>query len=508
MTRRSLSSTALLRPGRAALAAVALGALAPARAEVRLPRHFGDHMVLQRDRAVPVWGWAEPGERVIVRYGDLERRAVARRSGAWRVELPPLAGGGSAELVVRGTNEIVLADVAVGEVWLCAGETAAALGMALTADAEEALASADLPDLRLFHVWRDEPAVEGRGGDPTGQWLPASRTALVTEQPGTLGGFSAAGYFLGRELTRALEVPVGIVACSWPDSKIEAWSPPAGWVGTPGLEELRDRVRAAAASYRRLLRRGREASRAWERAMHAASFGVDPGQQPGALYETLVAPLSALPLRGVLWLQGESNRDDGILYAAKLRALVESWRAAWGDPELAFVWLELLPSRAPGTERLPSFREAQAACLGLASTGMVVLSDRVAPDDAHGRDERELGRRAALWALGACYGRSDVVGSGPRYRSMEIDAGTVLLSFDHVGGGLVSRDGGALTCFQIAGADHRFVPASAVIAGERVAVFSAEVPEPLFVRFAWHRAARPNLANADGLPAAAFRTGL
>ena len=227
---------------------------------------------------------------------------------------------------------------------------------------------------------------------------------------------------------------------------------------------------------------------------------------PTALYNGMISPLIPFSLRGVIWYQGESNRDRPAQYGRLFPAMIEQWRGDWGRGDFPFYFVQIAPFRyRDDAGQVAELREAQLMTLDTANTGMVVTTDIGNPTDIHPRNKQEVGRRLALWALAGTYGRAEVVPSGPIYRSMTIEGDSIRVSFDHVGGGLVGR-GETLTHFQIAGRNRQFHDARAVVDGETVVVSSQDVPDPVAVRFGWEAAPEPNLFNAAALPASPFRT--
>jgi sialate O-acetylesterase len=302
-------------------------------------------------------------------------------------------------------------------------------------------------------------------------------------------GFSAAAYFFGREVQGKLGIPVGLIHTSVGGTRIELWTPPDAYQGIAGLED----VAKAAAGDR--------------------NFG---GIRIGGLYDPMVKPLAPFGLRGFLWYQGESNlmADDNLIYAEKMRALVTGWRAAWRLPEAPFYYVQLAPHlyssrKIPNpfsVEALPLFWEAQTKALSIPHTGMAVITDTAAnPADIHPTNKKDVGLRLACLALARTYGRKEVADSGPVMKEFIIKGRNVGLKFEHADG-LKSRDGQPLTEFTIAGADRVFHPAEARISNGNVVVSSNKVDKPVAVRLGWHERANPNLVNAAGLPARAFRT--
>lgn len=460
------------------LLALALLAL-PASAEVRLPAILSDHMVLQRAAKVPVWGWAAPNEAVSVRFGNQARSVQAGPDGRWRVDLD-LAKVAQAPgtLVVRGdSNEILVNDVLVGEVWLASGQSnmekplGEKKGQRPTFGSDETIAAADQPDIRLFKVAKTK--AERPAQDVTGAWVRTTPATIVSSQ------FSAAAYHFGLKLKQELGAPVGLIDATWGGTRIESWTPPDLVAPVTLPPEVKDK--------------------------------------PATLYNGMIAGLAPFALKGALWYQGESNvmrTDDGPAYTPKMEALIRGWRRDFGV-DLPFYYVQLAPHlysvvRAEqvfhGPESLPRLREAQADALRMPNTAMIVTTD-LADDlrDIHPRDKQTVGLRLANVALAQTYGRHGIEAFGPTYRAVRFAGGRAILGFDHAQG-LAARDGKPLTWFEIAGGDGRYHPATARIEGGNVVVSSPEVSEPASVRFAWHEAATPNLVNRAGLPAVPFRS--
>jgi len=464
----------------------------PADAEVTLPRIIDSNMVLQRGQSVPIWGWATPGERVTVQFGSQNRSVKTDRSGRWEVRLPSLkASAVPAEMVVAGGNRIVLTNILVGEVWLCSGQSnmekpiGTQSGQKPVPNYQQELAASDFPQIRLFKVEKRMAAGPAKDVNSKGWFLCNSNSHETLK-------FSAAAYFFGRKIHQELGVPIGLIESAWGGTRIEPWTPPAGFAA---VRALRDKIDLPAPG------------------------ATVSNRTPTALYNAMIAPLVPFALRGALWYQGESNLmdvPDGPIYADKMRALIEGWRKAWGMGNFPFYYVQLAPytyysdratPRVDRPERLPEMWETQAAALKLPKTGMIVITDLVQDvQDIHPVNKQDVGARLARLALAKDYGRKDVVWSGPMYRKAKFEKGRAIISFDHVDGGLVSKDGQPLDWFTIAGSDGVFVPAKAVIEGGTVLVSSPDVPEPKAVRFAWHEKAMPNLFNAAGLPAGPFRT--
>ena len=495
-----------------------LGLLAPrASAEVRLPAIFGTNMVLQRDMPVPVWGWASPGEEIKVSVAGQSKSVTTPESGKWMLRLDPLTTGGPLTMTVTGKNTLKLDNVLVGEVWLCSGQSNMVMQMTRINHADKEIAAARYPRIRLISVPR-HTSQEPRE-DFEGHWVECT--------PATVKDFSAAGYFFGRTLYQQLDVPIGLVNSSCGSSSCETWMERSVLQRIPQckplLEEWDEIARTydyekAWAAYEKELATWNEAAAAAKAAgktppekPERAWDWLHGTERPANLYNSMVAPLIPLAIRGVIWYQGENNERRGYQYRSMFPALIESWRKNWHEGDFPFYFVQLPNIRRrtvePGESYWAELRKAQAMALKLPNTGMAVTIDVGGvgePDEMHPMDKQDVGKRLALWALAKNYGK-DVVYSGPLYRSMRKDGDKIVLSFADVDGGLVAK-GGKLVGFAVAGADRKFASADARIEGATVVVSSPKVPDPVAVRYAWAENPPCNLYNRGGLPASPFRT--
>jgi sialate O-acetylesterase len=422
-------------------------------------------MVLQRDRPLPIWGWAEPDEEVAVKFDDASASAKADAQGNWKVVLPAVKADGKAHtMTISGKNKIELDDILIGDVWIGSGQSNMEFGLASSTGGKQAIAAADCPQIRLLHVERvksSQPAkdivVAGGARPKKGQPVPPAPTgpAWKLSTPQTVPGFSAVLYYFGQRLHKDLDMPIGLIDSSWGGSPIEQW--------------------------------------------------IVEGSNGGGMYNGMIAPLEPFAIRGVIWYQGEANVGIGLQYAGKMKSLIEGWRSVWAS-DFPFYFVQIAPYSGYKAS-LPSLWEAQVASLKIPGTGMAVTTDLVADmKNIHPQNKFDVGNRLALWALSKEYGKKEIVYSGPLYKSMKVEDGKIRLSFAQVGGGLKARDGKPLSEFEIAGADGKFVPAEAKIDGETVVVEAKEVATPTQVRFGWRNVANPNLVNAEGLPASPFQT--
>jgi sialate O-acetylesterase len=480
-------------------------------ADVQLPHIFGDHMVLQREKPVHVWGWAEPGEKVTVTIGKEHAEATADQHRNWKVELPAVSEKGPLDVTVAGKNTIVLHDVLVGEVWICSGQSNMQWPVSASSHGRKEIEDANHPNVRLFTVPM-RPAGEP-ADDVSASWT------LCT--PKTIPNFTAVGYFFGRYLHEQLEVPVGLINSSWGGTRIEPWTPPVGFQEVSALASILAGIEKAKAEYAKVAADALPRYAEWlavaekAKANHGSIPAPPPWPvsplanniAPTGLYNGMVHPLVPFAIRGAIWYQGESNNGEGMLYYEKMKALIGGWRSVWHEGDFPFLYVQLAPFRygTANPTNLARIWEAQTAALSIPDTGMAVVNDIGSTTDIHPKDKQDVGKRLALWALAKAYGKQ-IVYSGPLYKSMTVDGSKIRVKFEHVGGGLVARNNKPLDWFQIAGDDKKFVDAEAIIDGDSVVVSSPKVEKPVAVRFAFDQIADPNLQNVEGLPASAFRT--
>ena len=478
------------------LKGAARGTIGPVR-HLRLPAVFSDNMVLQRGMPAAIWGRARPGERVTVALRGRRKTADAGADGAWSVGLeamdasPASAGAGEELTVTAGDESIRLKDVLVGEVWLGAGQSNMNFPVHRAGQAEQEIAAADHPRLRLSSDTLSIPGMLEYQTPGGGRWVKCA--------PATVKEFSALMYFCGRELQRRLDVPVGLICRAVGGSRTCPWAPA-------------EALRADSAI----------------RPTGEMPAGADA---PGNHYAERIAPVVPYGLRGILWDQGESGTGiPGVGHYPVMSVLVAAWRRAWHRPDMPFVFVQKpsgggwtwkpgltdehgkavpRPALPPTPRQIPDEwggykREEYQRLMGIGHAGMVVAMDL--EGGTHPHDKQSYGRRMADVALGLACGEQ-TVWCGPVYDRMKIEGAEVRIFFRHVGGGLVARSADGPQGFMVSGRDRRFHWAEARIDGEAVVVRSDAVPEPAAVRYAW--ALQPewaNLFNKQGLPALTFRT--
>lgn len=496
---------------------------ASAFADVRLPAFFSDHAVLQRDKPLPVWGWAAPGEQVSVALGAQKGAATAGADGRWIVRLAaqPMSKA-PLTLTVVGKNKMEIKDVLLGDVWLCSGQSNMTMPMSAFSKIPEYpddLRAAEQPLIRQFGP-KDVSAIEAQS-DIEGAWVVSSAKSV--------GSFSAVGYHFARALHAQTGVPIGILRAAKGSTVIEMWLSQETILKDAGIKPLGDKLRAALTAWEQDKKHAVAAGKKPE----AADFPPHPLSEAGALrprfatrYNSMIAPFAGMALRGIVWYQAETNSLNPQLiaaYPAAQHALVDSWRKLFGDESLPFLYVQLPNyrdvSNDPGVvENWALMRESQTKCLEIPNTHMAVTIDIGQAGDIHPFNKYDVGERLAALAMHHIYGKKEVVPGGPMFKAMTVKDGKATIEFTGLGGGLmvglkekrgpaVAQPNGKLQRFAVAGADKKWVWADAVIEGETVVVSSPQVPVPVAVRYAFlSNPEGANLYNRAGFPAAPFRT--
>ena len=469
--------------------------------DVRLPKVFTDHIVLQQELPIAVWGWADKGEKVSVALAGKTVETKADAAGKWRVDIPAMKADGKAHtLTVKGANTIELKDVLLGEVWLCAGQS----NMNRSVEVKDSDT-----EIRLFWIDGSVTPLKDDLGDNAAGWVHAAPRDVAAAAPPKRGrqagkprrSFAEVGYVFGRKIRAELKVPVGLIKCAFGGSNVKAWTPRAD------VEKLYPFGKAVEGSYL--------------------------GHRPGLLYQTMVNGIVPLTMRGVIWYQGENDGRSKV-YHTDLAEWIASWRKLWSRGDMPFYMVQIAPTTYAGG-RMQYIWEAQAWVMhNVPHTGLAVTNDMQPAKDSKGNDKTKVDKvtgfpllgggnphpsnkqlaavRLANIALVKTYGRADRVLYGPMYDSHKIEGAKVIVKFKYSGGGLASRDGAALNWFELsdgtkAGRKLAFVKAGAKIVGkDTIEVTAPTVKSPKFVRFAWNCEARHNLMNKETLPAVSFKT--
>lgn len=498
-------------------------------AAVALPSIFADHMVLQRDMPVPIWGEASRGERVTVTFAGQTVTTTTDDQSRWRVVLRAMPASATGQtLTIAGENTITLNDVLVGDVWVCSGQSNMAFPLKSVHNASVALPQADQPAIRLFQAnFAVSPTPVAR---LVGQWSVST--------PESAAEFSAVGWFFARDIQRTQNVPIGLIGVHQGSSVLHAWTRLGALESVPQLQhyvkEYHDYVAALPAQIKtyeeETLPQWAVLNDAWRKAYLEARARNEettvprPGKRPTdprrdhhhptVLFNAKIAPLVSFPIKGVLWYQGETgSRPD---YELLFQTMIRDWRSLWGQGDFPFLYVQVSGWETGRGHLWIPVRNAQLKTLKLPYTAMVVTADISERDSHHPLNKFDVGRRLAQAARAVAYGE-DVVYMGPIYRDMQVKDGRVVVSFLHTGSGLVIGSAPPirldqtpappldhLTGFEVAGEDERFVPARARIQEQTVVVWSDEVPQPRHVRLGWSGYPEINLYNREGLPASPF----
>lgn len=513
-----------------ALVALSTGTLC---AEVKPNPLFSDGAVLQRGQKIPVWGAARDGEKITVEFQG-QKITTTAAGGKWSVHLDPLTAGGPFTMNLTGDNTVTIKDLLVGEVWLASGQSNMNWTLAQTPYITDEAPKANYPQIRTFKV-KTTVSVTPLS-DPVGSWMTCS--------PETVKDFSAVGYFFARDLHRQLNVPVGLIHSALGATPAQSWTSLEGLESEPELKEYVDVVKRKIASYDADLaaypaklaahqakvaewtatvgKEHQEKLKAWNQAVaKAKAAGETPPKQPrpasrrpnepippegqptdpAVLYNGMIRPLIPYGIKGVIWYQGESNRDKSAQYLTLFPAMITDWRARWKQGDFPFLYVQI----APWGGMTPEIREAQFLTLGkVKNTAMTITTDVGDKDDIHPKQKEPVGERLARAARALAYGEK-IEYSGPLYESMKSENGKIILHFKHIGTGLVAKDG-PLKGFTIAGMDKAFIPAKAQIQDDTVVVSADGITDPQAVRYGWANVPDVNLFNKEGLPASPFRT--
>ncbi len=522
---------------RSPLLLVALPAFVSFRAacgDVVLPPLVSDNMLLQKSRAV-VWGKADPGEKVSVKLGEAAAKATAKDDGTWRVVLEGLKTGIAGDLTVAGKNQLVVHNVAVGDVWVCSGQSNMEFVMSRTNNAQQEIAAANAPEIRMFTVLKktsQKPESEVQG-----KWEVCAS--------GAISKWSAAGYFFARKIHADLAVPVGMIHSSVGGTPAQSWTPAETLEADPDLKTYQTKWLPVVAKYpeAKALYDSKTLPE-WQAAADQAKAagakappkppqpqGPDSGKAPSSLYNGMINGLTRYGIKGVIWYQGESNVSDEARYKKLFPAMIGSWRNAWtandavanAERPFPFIFTQIAsfgpPRDVPFDSHRAALRDVQRLSLSVPNTAMAVTLDIGDPNNIHPTDKQDVGLRLALAAEAKVYGK-EIVSSGPLFANAKFEGGEARIAFEPgTAFGLMSKDGGPLKGFAVAGEDRKFVWGEAkIVHGKKskegsggaeepmIAVSSPAVPKPAAVRYGWADSPDVNLVNKAGLPASSFRS--
>lgn len=452
-------------------------------AKVKLPAIVSSNMVLQRNTTIKLWGWADANEKITIKTSWLKASITtqADADGNWMTDVKTTDSKEQQTIALKSiTSNILLENILFGEVWLCSGQSNMEMPMKgffgqPTYGSAEAIAKSNNPNLRLFTVAKISGAktplkdVEKYSG-----WQQASPESVVI--------FSAVAYFYGSQLQEILDVPVGIIHSSWGGSSVQAW------MSTEMLSPFQ------------------------KVDLTDVDVKDKPNQIPTALFNSMINPLIPYTIKGLIWYQGESNRENPEMYKKLFPAMVEDWRKRWAIGEFPIYYVQIAPHIYQGNDAVvdkknSAFqREAQLQCLDLIpNSGIAVTMDVGAKDFIHPPKKKEVADRLLYNALNQTYDYKKVEYASPIFESMEVKDGGLSLKFKNAKNGLYSYN--ELEGFEIAGSDKIFYPANAKILDRKtVLVSSDKVPSPVAVRYAFDNWVEGTLYNTNLLPASSFRT--
>ena len=520
-----------------ALSALCIGTVSFLSAKISTPSIFGSNMVLQRDHACPVWGWADPNASVTLTFAGKVYTTKADESGEWKIKLTPLSASSKPRDMVltegkaNGFNSarknfsrwlknrpgsLVYENILVGEVWLCSGQSNMKWSIDRSDDADLETLSGNHPNLRLItvpNVGSQEPQKNFEGS-----WQEASLA--------TVSSFSAVGYLFGKRLHHILGVPVGLINNAWGGSACEAWVPrdrlSVNPISQTYLKIWQDKEKTY--HYETLYKAYEEKLARWKSNQASGTAQGRPPQKPrnemtgqhrpANLYNGVLYPIIGYGIRGAIWYQGESNAGRGYAYRETFPMMIQSWRQAWAQGDFPFYWVQLADFRnevtEPGHSEWAELRESQTLTLDkLRNVGEAVIIDAGEGRDIHPRNKQIVANRLLRHALAKNYGHP-VPHQSPRYKSIEVQGRKIILTFNSVDGSLYCFDSKTASGFSICGEDQKFVRAEAKIVGkDKVEVWSESVPSPIAVRYAWADNPICNLYDKIGavtLPVTPFRT--
>jgi sialate O-acetylesterase len=475
-------------------------------AELRLTRVITDHAVFQRNVPIHLWGEASPGEKISVAFHDQSIATTATGLGLWEAWLKPEPAGGPFTLTIHGSSELTRSDLLVGDVWFASGQSNMEMPLAgfpptaHVTNAEQEIAQADLPQVRLLRV--EHQSSDSPLAGFSGIWQPCT--------PATAKDFSAVAYFFAREISRREHIPIGVIDSSWGGTPIDSWiSLDALSADAALMPAFAARAHFADMQTHLSLIESAEKRADAEAAAHHLPTPSQPWHPdpvswiPAGLYNGMVAPFTPYAIRGFLWYQGETDSapDRANLYAKLLPTLIADWRRQCGQGNLPFLLVQISSFESPA-ENWGIIRDSQRRALDVANTGMAVTLDKGQRDNVHPPDKQTVGARLALAGRALAYGETSLEFSGPNYRQATREGSALEIWFDHAEG--LHSSGGDLKGFEVAGADGHFVTATAKVQGTSVLVSSPEITDPVQVRYAWQNFTDANLYNGVPLPASTF----
>ncbi|MFI5193983.1 MAG: sialate O-acetylesterase [Chitinophagales bacterium] len=439
-------------------------------ADIRLPSVVSSNMVLQQQSAVKLWGWSAPAEKIYITtsWNNKTDSVVGTRDANWQITIQTPTAGGPYSITFKGNNQIVLDNVLIGEVWACSGQSNMEMnGQWGLKDIKEDLPTSYNKNIRFFYI--PKTTSDYPQDDCKGAWEICDSNTVKT--------FSAAGYFFGKKLNKDLNVPIGLINSNWGGTAAEVWTP-------ADVVYHNDSLKMAAAKLTPALW--------WP-------------YKPGVAFNAMISPITNYSIAGAIWYQGESNTGTASTYSALFTSMIDAWRKKW-DKEFPFYYVQIAPFNYGNKNIGALLQEAQTKSMQHQQVGMVVISDLVDDlNNIHPQDKHDVGYRLANWALAETYHKEGIAYKSPVFKTMDVQKGKAIISFENVKSGLQSKSG-TVTELYIAGSDKIFYPAKAKIDHDQLIVWSKAVPQPAAVRYAFGNTAIGNLFSKEGLPVTAFRT--
>ena len=482
-----------------------------ASSQVTLPKVLSSHMVVQRDLPVHIWGDAPPGQPVTVSFRGETRGTETGPTGHWSVYLKPGAAGGPFQITVKAVSAtdaatassapIVLEDIMVGDVWVASGQSNMEFPLSRASTAAQDLPAAQNPQIRLLMIRKRSSDYAMPDADTDGWAL---------SRPNSAQEFSAVAWYFARDIAPREHVTIGLIDATWGGTVGESWVRLTALGEDPALApifvargKMTDKAADAVAEEKDEQRQIAEAEAAGKAVPQFPWHPPLNSWGPGLLWNGMISPLTPMPIRGVLWYQGESNSALARVhsYDRVMRTLIEDWRHQWGIGDFPFLYVQISNFTSTPAEDWASLRQQQERTLALHNTAMAVTIDIGNPTDVHPIDKLDVGLRLARAARALSYGEK-VEYFGPMFRQATPEGNSIRAWFDH-GQGLIAK-GGAPTGFEIAGKDGRWVSATATIDGSTVLASSPDVAAPVYVRYGWANSPQCNLFNAEELPASPF----
>lgn len=476
---------------------------------------FSDHMVLQQQKKVPVWGWTTPGEKVTVEFKGQTASAIAAKDGKWMVKLNPMKAD-SKPAVMRffgNSGKEKIMDILIGEVWICSGQSNMKLPVFKTVKGEKMAIAAKNPVIRFLKI----PLTTA--GYPRSSFYTNWQVCTAS----SARKFSAVGYYFGLELFKALKVPIGLIESAWSATHIEPWIPSAGFALVPKTKVYSGQIIRANKIYQNKLKKCLPYMGKWlaqakkDRAAGKNIKLLEPvypnhklnsRSAPTGIYNGMIAPLIPLAIRGIIWYQGESNLRDGTGYFYKMQALIKGWRKVWNQGDFPFYFVQIAPYYRYGAKRsIPALWEAQYhAAKEIKNCDLVFPGDVGDIKNIHPRRKYPVSKRLALLALVKTYGKKIAEYKSPAFKSLKIEGNKLIISFKNLQTGLKTNDGKAPREFMIAGKDKKYYPALVEIKGKTIIISSDKITNPVSLKYAWHNLAVPNLITNTGLPILPFQS--